>query len=105
MHCLGSIRILPGNNKVVCEGYAKTFQYILNIKEIDNLYVIGNANGGGHAWNVISIGNKWYYMDLTWDDQKDGYGYTYTCMPASLFEQNHKAFSEKSSFGSTIYLK
>lgn len=87
-----------GNNKVVCEGYAKTFQYILNIKEIDNLYVIGNANGGGHAWNVISIGNKWYYMDLTWDDQKDGYGYTYTCMPASLFEQNHKAFSEKSSF-------
>lgn len=87
-----------GNNKVVCEGYAKAFQYILNIRGIDNIYIIGNASGSGHAWNMIFIDNVWYYMDLTWDDQTDGYGYTYTCMPASLFESSHKAYTPSSSF-------
>lgn len=94
----GQYQDSAGSNKVVCEGYAKVFQYILNMKGIDNIYIIGNASGSGHAWNMISIDNVWYYMDLTWDDQTDGYGYAYTCMPASLFESSHKAFTESSSF-------
>lgn len=94
----GQYQDSDGSNKVVCEGYAKTFQYILNMKGIDNIYIIGNANGGGHAWNMISIANTWYYMDLTWDDQSNGYGYTYTCMPASFFKSSHTAYTTSSSF-------
>lgn len=87
-----------GNHKVVCEGYAKTFQYIMNMKGVDNIYIVGQAGGGGHAWNMVNIDSVWYNMDLTWDDNEDGYGYMYTGMPASYFLKSHTPNKSTSSF-------
>ncbi len=53
---------------VVCEGYAKALQLMLNVSEIENIYITGNA-GGPHAWSMIKLDDgKWYWFDATWDD-------------------------------------
>lgn len=61
------------NRKVVCEGYAKSFKYLLDKIQIPCILVSGNAiNSEGktesHMWNYIRINNIWYFVDVTWDD-------------------------------------
>lgn len=52
----------------VCDGYAKAFRQIMEHYNIPCYRVVGVANGGGHAWNLVKIGDKWTYVDSTWDD-------------------------------------
>ncbi len=57
----------------VCEGYAKSFKYIMDALNIPCVMVIGEAtNSSGesesHAWNYVQINNIWYAIDCTWDD-------------------------------------
>lgn len=52
----------------VCESYSRAFQYICQRIGVENLLIIGESQGIGHMWNMISIDNQWYHMDLTWDD-------------------------------------
>ena len=61
------------NNECVCEGYAKSFKYLLDGLGIESTIVIGKAtNSSGisenHAWNYVRVGNNWYAIDCTWDD-------------------------------------
>ena len=54
----------------VCEAYARTFQAVLNYLDIDNYFIAGLGQGGGHAWNMAMLDDgKYYYFDSTWDDQ------------------------------------
>ena len=53
---------------VVCEGYAKALQMMLNVSGVENIYIAGDA-GGGHAWSLIRLDDgRWYWFDSTWDD-------------------------------------
>lgn len=54
--------------KVVCEGYAKAFQLLMNACGIESIYIPGKANGTGHAWNKVKLDGDWYNVDVTWDD-------------------------------------
>lgn len=61
------------NNECVCEGYAKSFKYLMDALDIPCTLVIGKAkNSSGatenHAWNYVQINDKWYAVDSTWDD-------------------------------------
>ena len=70
----------------VCEGYAKAFHMLLNIMEIDNAYATGTSRGVGHAWNTVKLDDgRWYWYDLTWDDQPQlplGVAYNYFAVSA-----------------------
>ncbi len=60
-------------NKVVCEGYAKTFKYLMDKINIPCIIVAGTAmNSEGesenHMWNYIELNGTWYSIDVTWDD-------------------------------------
>jgi transglutaminase/protease-like cytokinesis protein 3 len=56
----------------VCDGYAKSLKLLLDSAGIKSLYVSGQAvnieGAGAHAWNIVQIGGKWYYVDATFDD-------------------------------------
>lgn len=57
----------------VCEGYAKAFKYLMDQIGVKTIVVIGtatdsNGNSQNHAWNYVNINNKWYAVDVTWDD-------------------------------------
>ena len=61
------------NKVAVCEGYAKTFKYMMDGANIPCIVVIGNGvNSQGktesHAWNYVEIDGTWYGIDVTWDD-------------------------------------
>lgn len=60
-------------NEVVCEGYAKTFKYILDELDIPCIIVCGEVvDESGisqkHAWNEIYLNGSWFAIDVTWDD-------------------------------------
>ena len=57
----------------VCEGYARSFKYLMDALEIPCVVVIGeatNSNGEteNHAWNYVQLDSRWYAIDATWDD-------------------------------------
>lgn len=54
--------------KVVCDGYANTYQWLLLELGIDSYIVVGRADQQSHAWNKVRIGGKWYNVDVCWDD-------------------------------------
>lgn len=54
--------------KAVCQGYALLAQIMLTELGIDSLYVVGEAGGIGHAWNLVKLDGNWYHLDTTWND-------------------------------------
>lgn len=52
----------------VCEGYAEAFKYLLDKVGIPCLIAVGESQGSGHAWNIVTIDGQNYQVDTTWDD-------------------------------------
>ncbi len=48
----------------LCGGYTDSMAIILNDMGITN-YKVSSDN---HIWNALKIDDKWYHLDLTWDD-------------------------------------
>lgn len=57
----------------VCAGYAGAVQYLLERMDIPCIYVDGSTKGSteGHAWDIVKIGQEYYYVDATNGDQPD----------------------------------
>ena len=54
------------SGKAVCSGYAWAFDYLCSKVGIPCEYVISDEMN--HAWNMVTLGNKKYFIDCTWDD-------------------------------------
>lgn len=53
----------------VCQGYAKTMQYLLERMGIRALLAFGTVDGGQeHVWNIVRIDGAYYHVDVTWGD-------------------------------------
>lgn len=48
----------------ICGGYSDAMSIFLWKLGIKN-YKIASSN---HVWNLVNLNNKWYHLDLTWDD-------------------------------------
>ena len=57
----------------VCAGYAGAVQYLLERLDIPCIYVDGSTKGSteGHAWDIVKIGQEYYYVDANNGDQPD----------------------------------
>ena len=85
----------------VCESYAKANAYILTRLGIECFTVLGDtntnpSNRGYHAWNIIKIGNYWYWHDVTWDDYEN-------TNPNN--GNNYDGNNTKNDFGSNYFLR
>lgn len=58
------------NQQSVCQGYAKTLQYLLTKLGVDSYLVTGYTKKDNvpHAWNIVKMDGEWYYVDCTWGD-------------------------------------
>lgn len=93
------------NGRSVCQGYAKAIQYLLREAQIESLLVTGTVReGDGHAWNLVSVNDNWYYLDATWGDafylfaeeeeplkeqKMASVNYDYFCVTTEQIEQTH----------------
>ena len=60
-------------DKTVCAGYAQSFAMMCNSSGIDAVSVTSS----NHEWNKVKICSAWYNVDCTWDDQSNGFYYSY----------------------------
>lgn len=101
--------------KVVCEGYAKAYKYILDSLDIECILVNGTAtNSSGqteaHMWNYIKLGDNWYGVDVTWDDPviiggnitKDIIRHNYFAKGSNVFSKSHVVSNRISDEGNTF---
>jgi len=57
------------NKRSVCAGYSRAAQYLLERLGVFCTYVTGTTDTGQpHAWNLVSCGGDYYYVDVTWGD-------------------------------------
>ena len=60
--------------KGISEGYAYAFQYISITAGLTSVVVSGtDANGSVHTWNKVRIGDSWYNVDCSADDEGGNY--------------------------------
>ena len=70
-------------NLTVCAGYAKSFKILCDEYNIPCVYVSGDGinnqgDGEAHAWDYVKMDDdKWYAVDVTWDDQDSKIYYEY----------------------------
>ena len=91
------------NGRSVCQGYARTLQYLCQLLGIPALLVTGELNGEGHAWDLLMLDGEWYYVDPTWGDASyrreertssggelfPAVNYDYFCVTTAQLEQTH----------------
>lgn len=94
------------DGRAVCQGYAQLAYKMLTEAGVKCYTITGEANNGretqSHAWNMVRVGKKWYYLDVTWDDPAgagDILQYDYFLVGKNQFEQSHAALTE---FGEKI---
>ena len=86
------VRSLRGliTGQTVCAGYSVILAELLDRQDINCYFVSGN----GHAWNIVEIENKFYGIDLTFENRNFRLGmldtYTYLGQNPSKFNETHK---------------
>lgn len=58
--------------RAVCQGYSLAYREILLHLGMECDVYLGIAGNGFHAWNLITVNNVGYFVDVTWDDKDDG---------------------------------
>lgn len=88
--------------EAVCAGYARAYHYLLAKAGIYAWSIQGKSinpttnQSEGHRWNMVKLDGKWYYSDVTWDDQGELIYHNYFNRTLSYFRQTHfpEDFSE-----------
>lgn len=77
------------DGRAVCEGYARSFQLLLNFAGIESTLVTGSMEDTGHMWNLVKIDGLWYHADSTWNDSGDKGLHTYFNMTDAGIAADH----------------
>lgn len=91
------------SGKAVCQGYAQAFYRICKVLGFDVRFVCSDPDIGQHAWNLIRLDGKYYFIDCTWDDnikdsipEMDPYSYF-------LVDYDTLRKDDKDSYAHTLY--
>ena len=80
------------NGVIVCDGYAKTFQWMLHCLGVDAFLVYGKGSNDNHAWNKVRIDGTWYNADVCWDDTESSE--TYFLKSDTFFQECQHTYLE-----------
>ncbi len=102
------------NTMVVCEGYAKAFQYLCDLAlqegylsdETACYLAMGTmtdsaGDGGPHMWNIVSLEGKKYLVDVT-NSEADGFGGDGTLFLAGVTGSMDEGYTFTNSNGATL---
>lgn len=86
------------NGEAVCDGYATAAMLILRELGIECDFMMGWGSPMNtknptddrlHAWNLVRINNRWYQLDITWNDEVGDF-YQYFLVADSYMAATHK---------------
>lgn len=80
------------NKSSVCEGYALAAYRLFKEAGLESRIISGRGNGENHAWNIVKVEDKWYNIDLTWDDPVSRTGEA--ILSYKYFLKNEKDFTD-----------
>lgn len=69
------------NGEATCQGYSVAMYRLLREAGIDCRIITGDATSPAtgeseyHAWNLVCLDGSWYNVDVSWDDETEGYDY------------------------------
>lgn len=95
----------------VCQGYAEAYEDLVNKAGLSAYLVSSHANN--HAWNLVKLNGKKYYVDCTWDDPITGDDHFYKmycghanalCSQSRMKDNGHRG-SDWQSNGEAIFGK
>ena len=75
--------------EAICDGFAKAYDLLCKKAGLETIYVSGgviSSTSAGHAWNMICISDKWYYVDVTWMNTPTEF-YRNFMMPKSICDR------------------
>lgn len=75
--------------KTVCQGYALAFYRICRELGYKARFVSSDPDEGCHAWNIVELNKKYYFVDCTWNDEAENY---------DLFLVDYDTIQSKDSF-------
>ncbi len=55
--------------KSACQGYAAAFYRVARALGYRARIITSSRSSGNHAWNMVALNGRFYYVDLTWDDE------------------------------------
>ena len=71
-YCMSALLGKSGEEGPICEGYATAFKVLCDKANIPCTILTGDVPVQGgikpHAWNFVQIWDKWYAVDVTWND-------------------------------------
>jgi len=83
-------------NQGICDTYADLLLYLLNVLDFEAYYIFGrattnNSSRTSHAWNKVKLGDNYYNLDATWDDDNysDGRSYGYFLLSDESMSHDH----------------
>lgn len=96
-----------GKNWGFSECYAKTFQFLLNNYDIENVYVTGcDKDGNSKAWNIVKLDNGRYYGFDSYEDDVIDWDILYDSFAKgseSDFDETHIAKYGENESGTYLY--
>ncbi len=63
------------NGTSVCQGYATLYYRLARECGLETRVITGKSFGENHAWNIVKMGDYYYYLDSTWDAGETEYEY------------------------------
>lgn len=79
------------NHLCVCQGFAKTYQYVCQRAGLFCTVVAGRTSGGDHEWNIIKLDDGYYHVDVTWMQAS---GERYFCLTDDEIAVDHAIISQ-----------
>lgn len=76
----------------MCNGYASLYNALAVGLGLESHLILGTAgpNGGGHGWNLVKLGNRYYNLDVTWGDNDTEEADPYWFLRGtSVFDSSH----------------
>lgn len=86
------------SRRVVCDGYAKTYQWMLRCLNVESYLVSGTTSRGEHGWNKVLLDGTWYNVDACWDGRN---GCLFFLKSDAFFETHDHHFLDR--FSTTAY--
>lgn len=86
------------NGRSNCDGYADAFYLIGSLAGLNVRYQHGDTYqqlytprdySVTHLWNLLEIGGQWRMVDVTWDDEPNGWSYHWFNVGRDIADQMH----------------